>query len=194
MRSTQLAGDSFPDGAMSHPLRRVRQPLLSLVTVLRYLFFVEQSVVIILDELFGGFRTFVKTNSNLRRHEHSNGPDMTKPTAPSGDQRHLRENAVDELSRLVIIVGYLWVIFEFLSFQGGIILSEYHLNYPEHAFGIVNSLVFGKVLLTRNCLWDIVLKLWRSVRAKPHPRPSETDLWAIDTRGRSLGIGLSSPD
>ncbi len=98
---------------------------------------------------------------------------MTEPTTPSGDKRHLREKAVDEFTRLVIIVGYLWVVFEFLLVRKSIVLSEYHLTYPEHAFAIVNSLVFGKVLLTRNCLWDIVLKLSRCVRAKPEYQASE---------------------
>jgi len=136
----------------------------------------------------------VETSSNLRRHEHSNNLDVTEPTTPSEHQRHPREKAVDEFSRLVIIFGYLWIVFEFLSFQKSIVLSDYHLNYPEHAFAIVNSLVFGKVLLTRNCVWDIVLKLSRWVRAKPHPRPRETNLWAVDSRVRSLGIRLPSPD
>jgi hypothetical protein len=119
---------------------------------------------------------------------------MTEPTTPSGHQRHPREQAIDELSRLVIIFGYLWVVFELLSVHKSIVLSEYHLNYPEHAFAIVNSLVFAKVLLTQNRLWDIVLKLLRCVRAKPHPRPRETSLWASDSRIRSLGIRVSSPD
>jgi hypothetical protein len=141
-----------------------------------------------------GFETSVETNSSLRRHEHSNGPDMTEPTTPNGLHRRLREKAVDEFTRLVIIFGYLWVLFEFLSVHKSIVLSEYHLNYPEHAFAIVNSLVFGKVLLTRNCLWDIVLKLSGCVRVKLHPRARESNLWAIDNRIRSLGIGLSSPD
>jgi len=119
---------------------------------------------------------------------------MTEPATPSGHQRHPREQAIDELSRLVIIFGYLWVVFELLSVHKSIVLSEYHLNYPEHAFAIVNSLVFAKVLLTQNRLWDIVLKLLRCVRAKPHPRSRETSLWAIDSRIRSLGIRVSSPD
>lgn len=168
--------------------------VLSQVTVLRYLLLVEQSVVIIPDALFWGVETSVETNSNLRRHEHSNGPDMTEPTTPSGHQRHLREKAVDEFTRLVIIFGYLWVVFEFLFVHKSIVLSEYDASYPEYAFAIVNSLVFGKILLTRNCLWDIVLKLSRCVRAKLHLRRRETNLWAIDNRIRSLGIRLSSSD
>jgi hypothetical protein len=141
-----------------------------------------------------GFETSVETNSNLRLHEHSDRPGVTEPATPSGHQRHLRGNPIDEFTRLVIIFGYLWVLFEFLFVRKSIALSEYHLNYPENAFAIVNSLVFGKVLLTRNCLWDIVLKLSRCVRAKPHLRPRETNLRAIDSRTPSLGIGLSSPE
>jgi hypothetical protein len=94
---------------------------------------------------------------------------MTEPTKPSGDQPHLRENAVDEFSRLVIVFGYLWVVFELLSVHKSIVLSEFHLDYPEHAFAIINCLVFAKVLLTRNCVWDMVLKLSRYVRAEPRP-------------------------
>jgi hypothetical protein len=118
---------------------------------------------------------------------------MTEPTKPSGHQRHLREKAVDELSRLVILFGYLWVVFELLSVHKSIALSEFHLDYPEHAFAIINSLVFAKVLLMRNCVWDIVLKLSRYVRAETHPGPRETNLWAIDSRIRVLGMRLSPP-
>ena len=117
---------------------------------------------------------------------------MTEPTTPRRHQRHPRETATDEFSRLVIIVGYLWVIFELLSVHKSIVLSEYHLNYPEHAFAIVNFLVFAKVLLTQNRLWGIVLKLWRCVCSEQRPGPRETSLWAIDSRIRSLGMRVSS--
>jgi hypothetical protein len=101
---------------------------------------------------------------------------MTEPTTPSRQERHPREKATDEFSRLVIILGYLWVVFELLSVHKSIVLSEDHLNYPEHAFAIVNFLVFARVLLTQNRLWDIVLKLLRCLRAEPHPRVRETSL------------------
>ncbi len=97
---------------------------------------------------------------------------MTEPTTPSGHQRHLPEKVTDEFSRLVIILGYVWVIFELLSLHKSIVLSEYHLNYPEHAFAIVNSLVLAKVLLTQSRLWDIILKLSRCVRTEPLHNPS----------------------
>jgi hypothetical protein len=69
-------------------------------------------IVILPDGLFAGFRTSVGPNFNLRQHEHSKSPDMTEPTTPSGHQRHLREKAVDEFSRLVILFEYLRVVFE----------------------------------------------------------------------------------
>jgi hypothetical protein len=106
----------------------------------------------------------------------SKSPDMTEPTTPSRQERHPREKATDEFSTLVIIIGYLWVVFELLSVHKCIVLSEYHLNYPEHAFAIVNFLVFARVLLTQNRLWDIVLKLLRWLRAEPHPRAREASL------------------
>jgi hypothetical protein len=117
---------------------------------------------------------------------------MTEPGTSRRHQRHPRETATDEFSKLVIIVGYLWVIFELLSIHKSIVLSEYHLNYPEHAFAIVNFLVFAKVLLTQNRLWNIALKLWRCVCSEQHPGPRETSPWAIDSRNRSLGMRVSS--
>jgi hypothetical protein len=117
---------------------------------------------------------------------------MTEPGTSRKQQRHPRETATDEFTKLVIIVGYLWVLFELLSVHKGIVLSEYHLNFPEHAFAIVNFLVFAKVVLTHNRLWNIVWKLWRSVRSKQHPGLRETTLWTIDSRNRSLGMRVSS--
>ena len=114
---------------------------------------------------------------SLGWHEESESPDIPEPIMPSGRQRHIREKAVDELSSLVIILGYLWVVFELLSVRKSIVLSEYHLNCPEYAFAIINSLVFAKVVLTRNCIWDFVVKLSRHVSAKPHLSVRPIGLW-----------------
>ena len=135
----------------------------------------------------------MKANFNLGWHEDSGSPDMPEPTMTSGHQRDVREKALDELSRLVIIFGYLWVVFELLSVNKSIILSEYHLNYPECAFAIINSLVFAKVSLTRNCMWDLIVKLLRYVCAKPHLGLRPTSLWSLGRRIRSLAIGRVSP-
>ena len=79
----------------------------------------------------------------------------------------------------LILFGYLWVVFELLSVNKNIVLSEYHLSYAEYTFAIINALVFAKVLLTRNCMWDFVAKLFRKVSAK-RPR-----LWAGNTSPES---------
>jgi hypothetical protein len=131
---------------------------------------------------------------NLRGHEHSKSPEMTERTAASGRRRHPREKVLDEFIRLVILIGYFWVAFELLSVHNSILLSELHLGYPEHAFAIINFVVFAKVLLTRNCAWDIVVKLSRYLRPEPHPGPSETNLSATGSRIRSLRIRVSAPD
>ena len=66
----------------------------------------------------------MKSSLNLRRYEDLGSPDMAELIMPSGHQRHVREKAVDELSRLVILFGYLWVVFEWLSVNKGIAPSD----------------------------------------------------------------------
>lgn len=123
---------------------------------------------------------------SLGWHEESESPDIPEPIMPSGRQRHIREKAVDELSSLVIIFGYLWVVVELLSVRKSIVLSEYHLNCPEYAFAIINFLVFAKVVLTRNCVWDFVVKLSRHVSPKPHLSVRPISLWAGNTPQDSI--------
>jgi hypothetical protein len=61
--------------------------------------------------------------------------------------RRLKEKASDELKRFLVIFLYLWVVFGLLSIHKSVVLSQNHLNYPEHAFAIVNAFIFAKVLL-----------------------------------------------
>ena len=88
-------------------------------------------------------------NFNLRQHEHLKTPDVADPTGSIAHPRHLREEALDEIIRFVIIIGYLWVVFALLSIHNSIIISDYHLDFPEYFYAIVNFLVFTKVL--RSC-------------------------------------------
>src|SRR5271155_6075067 len=62
-------------------------------------------------------------------------------------QSHLKERAFDEFKRFIVIFLYLWVVFGLLSIHKTLVLSRNHLDYPEHAFAIINALIFGKVLL-----------------------------------------------
>jgi hypothetical protein len=108
----------------------------------------------------------MEPNLNLPRQEHSNSPD--EPATASG-RRHPRENVLDEFTKLVILLGYLWIVYELLSVHNSIVLSESHLGYPEHAFAIINCMVFAKVLLTRNYVWDIVLNYRGTYAQSPSP-------------------------
>jgi hypothetical protein len=72
---------------------------------------------------------------------------MAEVTDPNTHERHLRVRVSDEFKRFLAIFVYLWVVFALLSIHKNIVLSEHHLNFPEHAFAIIYSLVFAKVLL-----------------------------------------------
>jgi hypothetical protein len=72
---------------------------------------------------------------------------MTETGLPTRRQHHLRETAIDELKRFIVIILYLWVVFGLLSIHKTLVLSQNHLDYQEHAFAIINALIFGKVLL-----------------------------------------------
>jgi hypothetical protein len=61
--------------------------------------------------------------------------------------RNLKERAFEEFKRFVVIFLYLWVVFGLLSIHKSLVLSQVHLDYEEHAFAIINALVFAKVLL-----------------------------------------------
>jgi hypothetical protein len=62
-------------------------------------------------------------------------------------KRQLKERAVQEFRRFLVIFFYLWVVFGLLSIHKSIVLSQHHLDTEEHAFAIINAFVFAKVLL-----------------------------------------------
>jgi len=59
----------------------------------------------------------------------------------------LKERAVGEFKRLLVIFLYLWLVFGLLSIHKSLVLSQHHLDTEEHAFAIINAFVFAKVLL-----------------------------------------------
>jgi hypothetical protein len=59
----------------------------------------------------------------------------------------LKERAVEEFKRLLVIFLYLWLVFGLLSIHKSLVLSQHHLDTEEHAFAIINAFVFAKVLL-----------------------------------------------
>ena len=72
---------------------------------------------------------------------------MTEDNVSVSRLRRLRASALDESKRFLIIFLYLWVVFGLLSIHKSVVLSQHHLDYPEHAFAIINAFIFAKVLL-----------------------------------------------
>src|SRR5215472_9079517 len=72
---------------------------------------------------------------------------MADESASSPQPRNLKERAFAEFKRFVAIFLYLWVVFGLLSIHKSLVLTQRHLDYEEHAFAIINALVFAKVLL-----------------------------------------------
>jgi hypothetical protein len=72
---------------------------------------------------------------------------MAKEEVSTSRQPSLKERASDEFKKLIVIVLYLWAVFGLLSIHKSLVLSQNHLELKEHAFAIVNALVFAKVLL-----------------------------------------------
>jgi hypothetical protein len=72
---------------------------------------------------------------------------MMEEGVPIPRQHQLRQRASSEFKRFLVIFLYLWVVFGLLSIHKSLVLSQHRLDYPEHAFAIVNAFIFAKVLL-----------------------------------------------
>jgi len=72
---------------------------------------------------------------------------MADNSPPLSRDRALTVRAFDEFKRFIVNFLYLWVVFALLSIHKSLVLSQRHLDYQEHAFAIINALVFAKVLL-----------------------------------------------
>jgi hypothetical protein len=72
---------------------------------------------------------------------------MADQTLSVSQQPTVKERAVGEFKRFLVIFLYLWVVFGLLSIHKSIVLSQHHLDTEEHAFAIINAFVFAKVLL-----------------------------------------------
>ncbi|MGA7242381.1 MAG: hypothetical protein WBX19_04320 [Terracidiphilus sp.] len=72
---------------------------------------------------------------------------MAEADVPIPQKHHLKEKASEEIKSFTGIFLYLWVVFGLLSLHKTLVLSQHHLNYEEHAFAIINALIFAKVVL-----------------------------------------------
>jgi hypothetical protein len=72
---------------------------------------------------------------------------MAEPSMAMEKRRPFKERAAIEFRRFMVIFLYLWVVFGLLSIHKTLVLAQNHVDYPEHAFAIINAFIFAKVLL-----------------------------------------------
>lgn len=64
----------------------------------------------------------------------------------------LKERAIDEAKKFLIMTLYLWVLFALFNLHKTAILQQNHVDYQEQGFAIVNALVLAKVMLVADDL------------------------------------------
>ena len=60
---------------------------------------------------------------------------------------HLKERAREEAIKFGIIVIYLWAMFFLFQLHQYVVLEEHHVPIEKFGFGLVNALMFGKIML-----------------------------------------------
>lgn len=66
---------------------------------------------------------------------------------PDQHKHRLRDRALEEAKKFLVMTLYLWVLFALFSLYKTIILEQNHVNYQDQGFAIVNALVLAKVML-----------------------------------------------
>ena len=116
---------------------------------------------------------------------------MPNETLAAPQKHTLKEKAVHEFKRFLVIFFYLWVVFGLLSIHKSLVLSQHHLDVEEHAFAFINAFVFAKVLLVGE-----QLNLGTRFRHRPllYPILYKSLVFSIVLIGfhviESIGVGL----
>ena len=70
-----------------------------------------------------------------------------------GTTRSLKENAIEEAKRMLVITAYLWVLFSVFEVHRVAVLRGQHLpNSYRIGFSLINALVLAKVILVADAL------------------------------------------
>ena len=81
----------------------------------------------------------------------SNGPSPSVTAESSahanGRGHRLKERALDEARRVVVLFLYLWLLFGLFALHTRIVLSENGLNFTEQGLALLNAFVLAKVML-----------------------------------------------
>jgi hypothetical protein len=85
----------------------------------------------------------------------------------------LRERALDEARRFVVMFVYLWVLFGLFVLNERIILGQRGIGFSPHGFAVLNALVLAKVMLATE---DLNLGRWMRCRPLIYPTLFESAL------------------
>lgn len=95
----------------------------------------------------------------------------------SKDQTHgLKERAVDEARRFVVLFLYLWVLFGLFVLNERIILRQHGVDFAAHGFAVFNAFILAKVMLV---LEDLNLGRWLDRRPLIYPILHDSILFAV---------------
>jgi len=89
-------------------------------------------------------------------------------TSGHGDNRRqlLKERAINEVRRFVILFVYLWILFGLFVLNERIILRQQEIGFSSQGFAIINALVLAKVMLIAE---DLNLGHWLGNRPLIYP-------------------------
>ena len=103
----------------------------------------------------------------------------------------MKERAINELKRFVVLFLYLWLLFGLFVLNERIILREHGINFAAQGFAVFNALVLAKVMLVAE---DLNLGRWLDRRPLIYPILHDaslfTALFIIFHVAEELVIGL----
>lgn len=108
-------------------------------------------------------------------------PETAGP-APQADEHtqgrgsRLKERAVEEFRRFVVLFLYLWLMFGLFALQERIVLKEQGINFTAQGFALVNALVLAKVMLVAE---NLNFGRWLNRRPLIYPILHDAFLFAV---------------
>lgn len=78
--------------------------------------------------------------------------EIADPAPQGSEQRNgrasrLKELAIEEFKRFIVLFLYLWIMFGRFALNERIVLREHGINFAAQGFALVNALVLAKVML-----------------------------------------------
>jgi hypothetical protein len=80
-----------------------------------------------------------------------NIPNAAPATAEAGSKKSLKDRALGEIQKYVVITVYLWLLFALFSLHKQLV-QGHEISTWQQGFAIVNALIFGKVILIGQAL------------------------------------------